>query len=66
MLRTNVTCIDNDKTVGADILSQTGRVLKVAVDGFDESLTLTKNTVADKFFIGRKYGMEFTSTGEEI
>ncbi len=64
MDRTTVTCTDTDMVVGADILDKSSRRLKVAVDGTQTSLTLTKNDPNDRLYIGTQAGFEFTSTGD--
>ncbi len=64
MDRTTVTCTDTDKVVGADILDKTGRRLKVAVDGTQTSLTMTKSDPNNRLYIGTMAGFEFTSTGD--
>lgn len=64
MDRTTITCTDTGNTVGADILDRSSRRLKVAVDGTQTSLTLTKNDPYDRLYIGTMAGFEFTSTGD--
>lgn len=64
MDRTTVTCTDTDMVVGADILDKTSRRLKVAVDGTQTSLTMTKNDPNNRLYIGTMAGFEFTSTGD--
>lgn len=64
MDRTTVTCTDTDSTVGADILDKSSRRLKVAIDGTQTSLTLTKGDPHDRFYVGTQAGFEFTSTGD--
>jgi len=48
----------------ADVLDKTSRRLKVAVDGSDMSITLTKKDPHDRYYIGTAAGYEFTSTGD--
>lgn len=64
MDRTTVTCTDTDMVVGADILDKTSRRLKVAVDGTQTSLTMTKSDPNKRLYIGTMAGFEFTSTGD--
>lgn len=64
MDRTTVTCTDNDKTVGADILSKNDRHMKVALDGTELALELYKATPQAAVYVGHLHGMEFISTGE--
>ena len=64
MQRTQVTCIDTEKTLDADILKKSSKLLEVAVDGSNLKLKLTKNTPDEKIYVGRMSGLEFTSTGE--
>jgi hypothetical protein len=64
MKKTKVTCIDTEKTLDADILKKSSKLLEVAVDGSNLKLKLTKNTPDEKIYIGRMSGLEFTSTGE--
>lgn len=64
MDRTEVTCTDTGNTVGADILDRSSRRLKVAVDGTQTSLTMSKNDPNDRLYIGSMAGFEFTSTGD--
>ena len=66
MGRTTITCTDTDQVMGADVLDKTGRRLKVAVDGSNMSITLTKKDPHDRYYIGTAAGYEFTSTGESI
>ena len=64
MRKTKITCIDTEKTLDADILKKSSRLLEVTVDGSDLKLKLTKKTPDEKIYIGRASGLEFTSTGE--
>ena len=64
MSKTIVKCIDTNKEVGADILSRSDKVLKVALDGTTLALTLYKRTAGDKLYVGNSSGLEFSSTGE--
>ena len=63
MRRTLVKCIDNGKEVGADILEQSDKRLKVALDGTKMAITLSKRTSSDRIYIGSIHGLEFSSTG---
>lgn len=64
MDRTTVTCTDTESVVGADILSQSDKRLKVAVDGTAFTLTMFKKTRSNKLYVGNMGGLEFTSTGD--
>lgn len=66
MDKTEVTCTDTDQVMGADVLDKSSRRLKVAVDGSNMSITLTKKDPHDRYYIGSAAGFEFTSTGEPI
>lgn len=63
MDRTTITCTDTDQIMDADVLDKTSRRLKVAVDGSNMCITLTKNDPNDRYYIGTAAGYEFTSTG---
>jgi hypothetical protein len=63
LTKTKVTCTDTGKTVIAEVLSKTDRTLKVVV-GVDNTIILSKKTPTDRYYIGSKFKMEFTSTGE--
>jgi hypothetical protein len=64
MKKTKVTCIDTEKTLDADILKKSSKLLEVAVEGSNLKLKLTKKTPDEKIYIGQLSGLEFTSTGE--
>lgn len=63
-----VTCSDKGTTATASVLERSDRRLKVAMGeaAASISLILSKNAPTDKYFIGNKFGMEFTTTGEEV
>ena len=63
-----VTCSDTGNTVKADVLEQSDRRVKVAmgVGGNSIAIILTKNSPNDKYFVGNKFGMEFTTTGKSV
>lgn len=61
--KTKVVNIKTDAEVGADILSQSDRVLKVALDNTTISLTLHKKRLTDEWYVGQVHGMEFKSRG---
>lgn len=63
-----VTCSDTGTTVKADVLEQSDRRIKVAmgVGGNSTSIVLSKTKPNDTYFIGNKFGMEFTTTGKEV
>lgn len=63
MDRTEVTCIDSDITVEADVLDKNDRYLKVAMDGTTTAIELYKNTPTARVYVGYMFGMEFTSEG---
>jgi dethiobiotin synthetase len=63
LTQTKVTCTDTGKTVVADILAKNDRTLKVVV-GSDNVIILSKNTPKDRVYVGSKFKMEFTSTGD--
>ena len=63
-----VTCSDTGQTVKADVLNKTAKSIKVALGMGGQSLTLTfkKNDPNDRYYVGNKFRMEFTTTGEEV
>lgn len=66
MDRTTVIMIkdDSDESVGADVLERSDKRIKVALDGSDITLILTRNRAQDKWYTAIKFGMTFQTTGE--
>jgi len=64
MDKTTVTCTDTGVSHGADILEQSDRRLKVAIEGTEVAITLFKQNPNDRIYVGNFTGLEFTSTGE--
>jgi len=64
MDKTTITCTDTGVSHGADILEESDRRLKVAIEGTQVAITLSKQNPNDKVYVGRYSGLEFTSTGE--
>ncbi len=66
MDRTTVIMIkdDSDESVGADVLERSDKRIKIALDGSDITLILTRNRAQDKWYTAIKFGMTFQTTGE--
>ena len=64
MERTTIINTETEVSAGADILSKSDRVLKVALDGTEIPLTLHKSSPHAAVYVGHLHSMEFTSTGE--
>lgn len=66
--KVKVHCTDTDQSVIADVLEESKKSMKVVVSqgGGDITITLAKETPESPVFVGSKFGMEFTSTGEEV
>jgi len=64
MDKTTVTCTDTGVSHGADVLEQSDRRLKVAIEGTEVAITLFKQNPNDRIYVGNFTGLEFTSTGE--
>lgn len=64
--KTNVTCTESGVTVNADILAMTARYLKVVIELTESTVDMHKNAPSDAVFVGNSFGLEFTSTGEEL
>ncbi len=64
MDRTTIICTDTENTLEADVLERSAMRMKVALDGSEIALELYKETPNSPIYIGHKYGMEFTSTGD--
>ena len=63
-----VTCSNTGTTVDADVIHKTQRNIKVALGTGNSSFTLilSKEQPNSKYYVGNKFGMEFTTTGKEI
>lgn len=63
-----IVCSDKGSTARADVLEKSNRRIKVAMGVGNNSITLilTKNPSTNRFYVGNKFGLEFTTTGEEI
>jgi hypothetical protein len=57
-----VSSTDTGKTMKADILQRSDKSLRVALQGTNVVLTLTRNDV-NRPYVGNRAGMEFTSNG---
>ncbi len=64
MDKTIITCTNTEVKHGADILSKHGRYMKVAIEGTDVTIKLTKAVPTDKHYVGHYSGLEFISTGD--
>lgn len=64
MDKTSITCTTTEVTHGADIISKHGRFLKIAIEGTDITIKLTKTAPTDRHYVGHYSGLEFISTGE--
>ena len=64
MDQTTITCTDTGIEHSADILSKHGRYMKVAIEGTDVTIKLTKSAPTDQHYVGRNSGLEFISTGD--
>lgn len=64
MDRTTITCTDTEQTMGADILDKNDRRLTVAIDETYIKIVLYKDTPTQRVYVGKKSGLEFTSTGD--
>ena len=63
-----ITCSDNGTTANADVLEKSDQRIKIAtgMGGNSTTIILTKNNPTNKVYVGNKFGMEFTTTGDEI
>ncbi len=58
-----LTCTENNRTLDASVLKKSDRFLEVAVEGTDTKVTLTKQSVGERVYVGQMAGLEFISTG---
>ncbi len=65
MDRTTVTLVVEDgyKDMAADVLEKSNTRIKIVIDGSQDAMVLTKKTPHDAVYTGRKFNMEFETTG---
>lgn len=57
-----ISCLETGKSVKADILSQSDKSIRVALQGTDIVLNMSRSDTR-KPYVGSRLGMEFTTNG---